>query len=157
MVADHLVRWLNEFDPSMEGPKRGLRHPVAVRSHPSLLSVVGKAGEVLFADKVDPEREPVAPQLVYGSPGVEELRNRAIMLGRRELARRTELSDSRYRRFVEGSETSDETLSLVARAAQMDTASRRCSYPGCERPARPRSITCSEACRKALARHGGSP
>jgi hypothetical protein len=151
-IADHVERWLNEFDPSMEGPIRGLRHPAPVQSHPSLVSVVGKAGETLFADKVDPEREPIAPQLVYGSPAVDELRYLASMLGRRELARRTGMPESRYRSFVEGSDTSDETLGLIANAMQLDSRSRRCSCPGCERVARPRSRTCSEACRKALER-----
>ena len=33
-VADHLVRWLNEFDPSMKGPIRGLRRPVPVQVAP---------------------------------------------------------------------------------------------------------------------------
>jgi hypothetical protein len=46
-VADHLVRWLNEFDPSMQGPPRGLRHAVPAQSHPGMVRVVGKAGETL--------------------------------------------------------------------------------------------------------------
>jgi hypothetical protein len=116
-----------------------------------MVRVVGKAGDTLFADKVDPEREPIAPQLVYGSPGVEELRYLASMLGRRELARRTGMPDSRYRGFVEGSNTSNETLSLVAKAVEIESTARRCAYSGCERSARPRSKTCSETCRKALA------
>jgi hypothetical protein len=156
-VADHLVRWLNEFDPSMAGLPRGLRHPAPVQSHPSLVTVVGKAGETLFADKVDPEREPIAPQLVYGSPAVEELRYLATVLGRTELSRRTGMPESRFRRFMEGSATSDLTLSLVATAVQKDSTPRPCTYPGCERPARPRSSTCSEACRKALVRLERSP
>ncbi len=101
-------------------------------------------------DAPHPEREPIAPQLVYGSPGVEELREQAIMLGRRKLARRTGEDKSRFQRFLEGSDTSDETLSLVAKAVQM--SARGCTNPGCNRSARPRSPTCSEACKKALVR-----
>jgi hypothetical protein len=156
-MADHLVRWLNEFDPSMQGPPRGFRHAVPVQSHPGMVRVVGKAGETLFEDKVDPEREPIAPRLVYGAPAVEELRYSAIALGRTELSRRTGMPESRYRRFLEGSATAEETLALVAEAVQAGSAPPRCAYPGCERQARPRSIACSEACRKALARSGGAP
>ena len=46
-IRDHLARWLREVDPSMEGPRRGLRTPVPVHTHPSLFRLVGKSGELL--------------------------------------------------------------------------------------------------------------
>jgi hypothetical protein len=154
-VADHLERWLDERDPSMEGPRRGLRHPVPVRSHLGLFRVVGKAGETVFADEVDPDRDPVEPQLVYGTLGIEDLRRKAIVLGRREIGRRTGKPASRFQRFLQGSGTSDETLSLFAEAIEMEVPIHLCAAPGCGRPARHRSLTCSEACRKSRARLSG--
>jgi hypothetical protein len=55
-VADYLAYWLApENDPSTEGPSRGLRRAVPVRTTPSGTRVVGRHGEALLAVYEDPE------------------------------------------------------------------------------------------------------
>jgi hypothetical protein len=141
----------------MEGPSRGLRRPVPVHSAPALVHVVGKAGEVLSADKADPEVLFSGElQLAYGSPGVHELRRLARLLGRRELGRRTGQSAKVFERFLAGGSTSPEVLAAVSAVASSDPSVGeplpRCARPGCSMPARERSRWCSEACKEAAQR-----
>ena len=75
-VADHLSRWLREVDPSMVGPRRGLRTAEPVHTNPALVHVVGRSG-ALF-DGTD------GAALVFGSTsGSDELREEAQAIGQR--------------------------------------------------------------------------
>ena len=80
-IADHLARWLREVDPSMTGPRRGLRTPVPVHTHPALFHIIGRSGEIL-GDGSE------GPSLLFGTAaGWEELRRQASAIGAPEIAR----------------------------------------------------------------------
>jgi len=64
-VATHLRGWANPEDPSMQGPRRGLRTPKPVQSAPGLMLVVGKDGDELTAADDDPADQHQV-RLTYG-------------------------------------------------------------------------------------------
>ena len=78
-IRDKLWDWLREYDPTVAGPQRGLRHVLPVRSHPALVELVGRSGEAAGDLASD---DPV----VYGQAvGAEQLLKDASALGSGEL------------------------------------------------------------------------
>ncbi len=152
-VADHLARWLRENDPSMEGPRRGLRSAVPVFSHPALVEVVGKAGEALWAVDEDPDADVDALVLSYGAPRLDALRTVARRIGRREVARRAGVSARKVRTFATGGRSAPDVVAAVA--AGMENY-RPCEQCGGRLEGRARRW-CSKRCQKAgeRAKRGG--
>ena len=135
-IADHFQRWLQDNDPSTEGPRRGLRKPVPVHSTTAATRVVGRHGEALMAVYEDPET-PVAKtdQLDYGGllPPVEDLRERARKAGLREMERRTGIAKQTLSDWIRGANSSEHLLVTVVMA--LDTISADplpvCALEGC--------------------------
>jgi hypothetical protein len=145
-VADHLARWLREVDPSMEGPRRGLRTPVPVHTHPALFHVTGRAGELM-------EDGSESPALEFGAAeGWQELRRAALRIGAPEIARLGDMSRRTVSNVLSGgSKPTEATLATIA-AALARASRRRC--PGCDQEITGRSDRrwCSDRCRKATRR-----
>jgi hypothetical protein len=146
-VADHLARWLDERDASMTGPKRGLRHPTPVHSHPALARVVGRTGEPLG------DGSPSYPTLVYGNAVEWEVtRKLGVEVTAAEIVRRggpplRTVSDA----LKPGSNPDDRTRALIVAALSLP-ASRSCV--GCGAPVKGRIDRkwCGDDCRKRTAR-----
>jgi hypothetical protein len=148
-VRDHLSRWLRENDPSMTGPRRGLREPVSVFSHPGLVEVVGRAGDALWGADEDPDADGVA--LTYGAPQLEALRCAARAVGRREVARRAGLSARKVRTFAAGGRIDAGIVAAVA--ASLSDVDGHCRTCGGVLIGRAR-LWCSKRCQKAGERAG---
>jgi hypothetical protein len=140
-VADYFAHWLApECDPSFEGPTRGLRRVVPVRSSASATRVVGRHGEALLAVYEDPET-PVAQldQLDYGTilPSLGELRERARKAGMREVSRRSSVPERSVSDWVNGAASSENLVVAVAMALDEINAEpvRICALEGCDEPA----------------------
>lgn len=130
----------------MNGPRRGLRHPVPVHTHPALTHVVGRTGEPL-ADGSQP------PVLVLGSgTGWEELRKKAAATGAASIARAADIPRRTATDVIYGhAQPTAETMAKIVAVVE-EEPDRRC--PGCGEPMTGRSDKrwCSDRCRMAAAR-----
>jgi transcriptional regulator with XRE-family HTH domain len=91
-VCDIFRDWLTENDLTMAGPTRGLRHVLPVRSHPALVEVVGRSGE-LAGDRTEDD------PLVFSSGAPLA---RIASASAAELARRSGLSPRAVQDIVYG-------------------------------------------------------
>jgi hypothetical protein len=157
-IALHLASWANPPAPRTTGPRRGSRQPRPVHSAPGLLQVVGKDGTALLAADNDTVLQPGHDAtLLYGTAttGTEQLRQRALDRGIRQLTRDTALPYETVRNWANGGDTNPLALGrLVAAldASPPTTPGVTCARSQCLRPARPRSRWCSDAHKKAAAR-----
>ena len=112
--------WPSERDVTVEGPKRGLRHVLAVRSHPAFLDPVGRSGE-LAGERL--EDDPI----VFPAGVRACLLAEASRLSGAEIARRSGLPPRTAERLLSGSvEPSSATFGMaVAAVVGLDPA--RCA------------------------------
>ena len=151
---DVLRSWLKERDPTMDGPRRGLRHPALVRSHPALVELVGR-GDTWTAD---PAGDPDDAE-VYGEGDATRLLEDARALGAGELATRG-LAPRTADRIVAGrSKHSSRVLVQTAAAIAAGPEERRCQGPGCAETVTGRRDKrfCTNACRMAAQRASAGP
>ena len=112
--------WFSEHDETIGGPKRGLRHVLPVRSHPALIEVVGRSGE-LVGER--PEDDPVVVSL----GGLDALLADASRLSGAELARRAGLSRFTVHGVMSnGASPSEPTLRRLSEAV-IDLEPIRCA------------------------------
>ncbi len=151
---DVLRSWLQERDPTMEGPRQGLRHPALVRSHPALVELVGRV-DTWSADRdADP-----ADAEVYGEGDVVPLVDGARALGTAVLAARG-LAPRTADRVVAGKgRHSSRVLAKTAAAIATGPVERRCQGPGCTETVTGRRDKrfCTNACRMAAQRAPMAP
>jgi hypothetical protein len=123
VVSDHrqvFREWFSEHDVTVAGPKRGLRHVLPVRSHPALVEMVGRSGE-LAGER--PEDDPI----VFSSGTARAtLMSEVSRLSAAAIARRAGLSRFTARDVVNGASPSEPTLRRL-REAVVDLESIRCS------------------------------
>ena len=146
---DVLRSWLDERDPTMVGPRRGLRRPALVRSHPALVELVGRADTWT----ADPDGDPDDAQ-VYGEGDVARLLADARALGIAELTARG-LAPRTAARVVAGkARHSPRVLATTAAATAIGPVERRCQGPGCTKALTGRQDKrfCTNACRMAAQR-----
>ena len=151
---DVLRSWIEERDPTMVGPRRGLRHPALVRSHPALVELVGRADTWT----ADPDRCPDDAE-VYGAGDVARLLADARVLGTAELAARG-LAPRTAARVVAGkARHSSRVLAKTAAAIATGPVERRCEGPGCTETVTGRRDKrfCTNACRMAAQRAPMAP
>jgi hypothetical protein len=152
-VADHMVRWLDEQDPSVEGPERGLRRLVPVFSTRSATRVVGRHGEALLAPLYeDPETSAArVDQLDYGTVlpgGLDLLRRQVGQAGVRKVARQSGVPVQSLHDWLSGAKSSEDLVIAAAVALEQLAAipARICALDGCDRPVTdPRSKWCGGA------------
>jgi hypothetical protein len=134
-------------------------HRGAIIVDPLLVHPVGRSGGAFTGG---------TPAAVYGTPNVgAALMATARLLGTSQFVSLTSLPDRTARALAAGRQPRASTVrtawaALTERFGSeplpglLDLAAGsgclRCSYPGCDTPARPRSRTCSERHRKALSR-----
>jgi hypothetical protein len=139
-VADHLRQWLAEHDPSMSGPRRGLRSQVAVETDPSLVRLVGIDGEADADGRARPstltygQLAPVAATLAASNAAA--------------LSRTTGIPQRTLRRYRSGQRTPrDEHAALIVSEAL--NASVRSCICGADLPGRRSDEKwCGDPCRK---------
>jgi hypothetical protein len=156
-VADLFGEWTHGTNLSTEGPRRGLRSVVPVVSDGAHVVVVGKAGEVLYLDEREPLEDAPA-QRAFGSGGVEELRHRVRVAGVGAVADGAGMSRRCIGKWLAGGGT-DRLPAIAGAVADLECSTPTetpmpvaCERVGCDQPARPRSRTCSNACKVALRR-----
>jgi hypothetical protein len=150
-IADHFARWLWENDPSTQGPDRGLRQVVPVRSTQGAIRVVGRHGDALLADFEDPETPgSQLDQLDYGTLlDVEELRRRTRRAGLREVERRSRVPEQSICKWLRGANSSEALVVAVTMAlAEIESEPVRCALSGCERPVPKRARWCCPSHRR---------
>jgi hypothetical protein len=144
-IRDKLADWLREYDPTVAGPQRGLRHVLPVHSHPALIELVGRSGEAAGDLASD---DPV----VYGqAANTEELLREAIALGSGELARRG-VAGRTAKYVAAGRRPRLSTVATLAAAVAEGKPDRRCAGCGTELVGRAAKRWCSDRCRMTTAR-----
>jgi len=153
-IRDAFRDWLSENDPTLGGPKRGLRHVLPVRSHPALIDPVGRSGE-LAGERA--EDEPLVFSAVEPSP-------LAVPVSAAELARLSGVPPRTVQDIVFGRAVpSEPTLRRLLPAVVDLKAPARCAAGAeCRHGvdglgallARGQRSWCSEPCRKVVYRRG---
>lgn len=151
--------WFSENDVTVGGPRRGVRHVLPVRSHPALLGLVGRSGE-LAGERIEDDPIAFPPGSVR-----QALISEVSRLSAAEVGRRGRLSRFTARDVLKGSSLSESTLRRLIEAA-VDLEPIRCAAAAECRDAcddglgavldRRHRRWCSEPCRKIVyrRRHG---
>jgi hypothetical protein len=141
-VADHLATWLSTIDPSMTGPRRGLRRPKNVLTDPSLVRYVGRSVDDLESTSVRAILEFKATE------GWRGLQRRGLAVGASEIARLGGLSERTASDVLHGhAEPGPETMAKIADAVAR-AAPRTCPSCGKDYYGPPQKTTCSPTCRQ---------
>jgi hypothetical protein len=145
-IGDHLAAWLREFDPSTEGPSRGLRRPREVVVHSSMLQFVGRS-DVTAHER--PRTESVSKRKAGELGGLLE---EVLMVPPSLLAPAAKVSPRALRRYRNGERSPGHAEIARLANAVADAPVRRCL--GCGRPVTGRSdkVWCSAACRMRTTR-----
>jgi len=144
MVRDRFRSWLTELDPTVSGPRRGVRQVAPVDSHPALVELVGRSGE--RAGEI-PGDEPLS----YGTAGSEVMFEQARRLGGATIARRAQVPPRTARRLAAGAgSASVRTTRALVSALSAEAAERRCRSCGAALVEQARSDAryCSSTCRQ---------
>jgi hypothetical protein len=112
--------WFSEHDETMGGPKRGLRHVLPVKSHPALIEVVGRSGE-LAGER--PEDDPI---MFPAGTARQALIGKVSRLSAAAIGRRAGLSRFTARNVVNGASPSEPTLRRLSEAV-VDLELIRCA------------------------------
>jgi hypothetical protein len=153
-IRDVFWSWMSENDPAFGGPKRGLRHVLPVRSHPALVELVGRSGE-LAGERA--EDDPIV--LSHGAPAA--LLEEASRISGAELGRRSGLPVRTAQRVVVGQSIPSAGTVALAVGAVADLSPLRCAAKdGCRNAedgagavlGRNRRRWCGEPCRKVVYR-----
>jgi hypothetical protein len=112
--------WFSEHDVTVAGPKRGLRHVLPVRSHPALIEVVGRSGELAG------ERSEDDPIMFPAGTARQALIGKVSRLSAAEVGRRAGLSRFTARNVVNGASPSEPTLRRLSEAV-VDLELIRCA------------------------------
>ncbi len=144
-IGEVFERWQDEHDPTVAGPKAGLRHVLAVQSHPALVEYVGRSGEATTGRD---------DALRVGVGGTESLRQDARRVGPSELVARGVPRRTAMRASVGKTEPRRPTVERLAAAVAEGQAKRSCAGCGGDLPPRSRAGRrwCSEGCRKGATR-----
>jgi hypothetical protein len=145
-IRDVFGAWLREYDPTVGGPERGLRHVLPVHSHPALIVLVGRSGEAAGDLASD---DPVVYGLVRGA---EQLLTEASALGSAELAHRGVPARTAERVAAGCTTPRPGTFVKLATAVAVGQPARHCAGCGAELGGRTGKRWCSDRCRKAVAR-----
>jgi hypothetical protein len=123
VVSDHrqaFREWFSEHDVTVAGPKRGLRHVLPVRSHPALVELVGRSGELAG------ERPEDDPMVFSSGTALATLMSEVSRLSAAAIGRRAGLSRFTARDVVNGASPSEPTLRRLSEAV-VDLESIRCT------------------------------
>lgn len=175
-VLDYFKGWLWDEDPTLTGPRRGLRTPVRVVSAPGLIVLTGKDATELEADH-DPVarrrlsaraaegarspagmrrtlgRQDAPDRLDYGTAGLDKLREQVRRVGVHRTARVAQIPYQTVQDFAAGGAGSPTTIQAVT-TAHARIAGRpaptpaECRWPECHELAMPRGAYCSARCRQ---------
>ncbi|MHB1582211.1 MAG: hypothetical protein ACYCU7_03225 [Acidimicrobiales bacterium] len=142
---DLLRRWITDSDPTMSPTADGVRRPVPVYSHPSLVQLVGRAGTGWEIDMDD--------ALVYGTGDIADLLHAAAELGSGALVAAGVSRRTAERITARRTRPRAPTTRRLA-AALAAAGDRMCAGPGCQERIRGRHDRRfhSDACRKAARR-----
>jgi hypothetical protein len=119
-IRDVFRAWLRERDPTVDGPVRGLRHVLPVRSHPDLVEVVGRSGELAGEVAAD---DPV----VYSDTGRRSLPAETSRFSGAEISRLSGLPARTAQRVVSGESVPSPKTVALATAAVVELSPRRCA------------------------------
>jgi hypothetical protein len=153
-IRDVFWAWMSENDLAFGGPKRGLRHVLPVRSHPALVELVGRSGELVGERTED---DPVA--FLPGAPAT--LLEEASRMSGAELGRRSGLPARTAQRVVKGQSIPSAGTVSLAVTVVVDLESLRCAAGAECRNAedgagavlgRNRRRWCSPACKEVVRR-----
>jgi hypothetical protein len=158
-VGDHLAEWLREYDPSMEEPRRGLRRPVTVTVHSTMLQLVGRDD---FGDNGQPVH---AHDESCPAGDIDALRDELRQTSPSFLAPAAGVSERALRRYRNGTRSPGAAEIARLATALAEAPERRC--PGCGEPVKGRAdkVWCDDdACRmrttraraRAITRSAGS-
>jgi hypothetical protein len=144
-MGEVLDGWLREHDPTVDGPKTGLRRVLAVRSHPALVHYVGRSGEAATGRD---------DALTLGIGDAGNLDRDAQRLPPSDLVARGVPRRTAMRVSVGKTAPRRPTVERLAAAVADGQPARACAGCGAELPPGSRAGRrwCSEACRKAAAR-----
>jgi hypothetical protein len=113
--------WLNENDETVGGPKRGVRNVLPARSHPALVEVVGRSGE-LAGER--PEDDPI----VFSAGEIDALLVEAERFSGAELARRAGIPPRTAQDVARGrAAPSLITMRRLLQESVLDAGPRRCA------------------------------
>ena len=141
----HLLRWLREEDPTLVGPRRGLRRPAPIESHPALVELVGRSTTWQGAGGSEPVTFP-------SFTARDDLVFHARSLGSGALIG-AGVPPRTAGRIVAGGRPDPLTVERLAVAVAV-TSPRQCAGPGCQQELQGRSHRrfCSDACSKRARR-----